>query len=74
MKTRIAIIESNILGSWDIVCNGQLKHSGKLNPASLRYRAKCLENLKKFYSEVFPNGEMEVVIMNTDNVTVVRNV
>lgn len=74
MKNRITIIESNILGSWDIVSNGQLKHSGKNNPASLRYRAKCVENLKKFYLKVFPDQEVEVVIMNTENVTVVRNV
>lgn len=74
MKNRITIFESNILGSWDIYCKGELKHSGKNNPASLRYRAKCLENLKKFYSEVFPNDEIEVVVINTENVTLVRNV
>lgn len=74
MKNRITIFESNILGSWDIYCKGKLKHSGKNNPASLRYRAKCVENIKKFYLKVFPNQEVEVVIINTENVTVVRNV
>ena len=70
MKNRITIIESNILGSWSIYFNGRVRHNGKNNPASLRYRAKCLENLKK----IFPNEETEVVIMNTQDVTVVRNV
>lgn len=60
MKNKITIVNFSVLKLWSVYFNGQIKHSGKINPASLRYRAKCVENLKK----IFPDQETEVVITN----------
>lgn len=60
MKNKITIVNFSVLKVWSVYFNGQLKHRGNINPASLRYRAKCVENLKK----IFPDQETEVVITN----------
>lgn len=60
MKNRITIVNFNVLKVWSVYFNGQLKHRGNINSDSLRYREKCVENLKK----IFPNEETEIVITN----------
>lgn len=64
MKNRIVIFNHSVLEAWSVHFNGQQKHHGKNNPASLRYREKCVEKLKKLSLEVFPNWEVEIVEMN----------
>lgn len=64
MKNRIVIFNHSVLETWSVHFNGQAKHNGKNNPKSLRYREKCVENLKKFSLKLFPNEEVEIVEMN----------
>lgn len=60
MKNKIIITNFSLLKVWTVSFNGKVKHRGNINPASLRYREKCVENLKK----IFPNEETEVIVTN----------
>ena len=65
MVNKIAIFNhSGVDGYWSVHFNGKQKHRGKNNPASLRYRDKCIENLKKFSLKLFPNEEVKIVEFN----------
>lgn len=57
MKNKITITNFSELKIWFVSFNHKVKHRGKINPASLRYREKCVENLYK----IFPDAEVSIV-------------